>query len=195
MRGANAAKIAADHRSSFVEIAADMEMGYYVDPEGHQHDAQPFLIDLALRHMGYGVQDRHQRPDWWPGTDALRRLVSLKVLLRQAQSQPGSGHPWLDPLLAASVEELLGRLYRDPAAIGMRELVELTTKLARLQSEQRRSGVLAAPAALVAQQGVAIQRVTETIMALPPEEQDRQRRALSAITARLQAGLPEEAAS
>ena len=181
-------------RVRFVEIAADMEMGYYVDSEGHQWDARAFLIGQIMRHMGYAENNlsRAIYPAWWPGQDAMRRMVALKVMLRGAQARAGSGgHPWLDPLLAAAVEEVLFRLYSDPAAVGLRELVELTTKLARLQDEQRRGGAFAAPAAALAREGVAIQRVTETILQLPPEEQERARRALDAVSARMRDALPE----
>lgn len=187
-------------RAQFVDIAADMEMGYYVDRDGHQWDARPFLIGQLLRHMGYG-EDNIERaiyPAWWPGQDTMRRMVSLKVMLRQTQQRAGTGgHPWIDPLLAATVEALLDRLYRDPDAVGIRELVDLTTKLARLQNDQRRSGLLAAPGAIAHGEGVAIQRVTETILQLPPEEQDRARKALEAVTARMseRLGDPVEVAS
>lgn len=181
-------------RAVFCEIAADMEMGYYVDPDGHQWDARPFVITQTLRTMGFAdstVDERHY-PVWWPGQETMRRMVALKVMLRQAQSRVGAGgHPWLDPLLATTVEELLTRLYAEPKSVGMRELVELVVKLARLQNDQRRTGTLSAPGAAVHSEGVAIQRVTETIISLPPEEQERARRALDAVTARMREALPE----
>ena len=181
-------------RSVFVEIAADMEMGYYQDAEDHQWDARPFVIAQVLRTMGYAdstVDERHY-PAWWPGQDAMRRMVSLKVMLRQAQSRVGpGGHPWLEPLLAASVEEVLRRLYANPEDVGFRELVDLTTKLARLQNEQRRSGSMLAPGQLAPGESVAYQRVTETILQLPPEEQERARKAMAAVTARMTEALPE----
>ena len=178
-------EVAARYRSDFAEVAADMEMGYYVDQGGHQWDARPFLVNQCLRHLGFTESDveASHRPMWWPGQEAMRRVVALKVMLRQAQSRAGAGaHPWLDPLLAASVEELLRRLYIDPLGVNIRELVELTTKLARLQNEQRARGELGAPGQHA--DAVAYQRVTETILQLPPEEQERARRALALVSAR-----------
>ncbi len=178
----------AEARERFAEAAADMEMGYYSDADGHQWDARPFVSSEVMRHLGFS--DQHaaagHMPPWWPGNDAMRRIVSLRVMLRQAQARAGAGgHPWLEPLLAASVEELLHRLYVDPQNIGLRELVELTTKLARLQNDQRRSGALSAPGAAALGDGVAYQKVTETIMALPPEEQERARRTMEIVSARM----------
>lgn len=187
-------EVASRHRSTFCDIAADMEMGYYTDPEGHQWDARPFVIKQVLLSMGYGLnrtEDKREYPIWWPGQDAMRRMVSLKVMLRQAQSRAGSGgHPWIEPLLAASVEEVLNRLYTNPTDVGFRELVDLTTKLARLQSEQRKSGFLSAPGQLAPGETVAIQRVTETIMRLPPEEQERARKAIDVVNARMREAMP-----
>ena len=183
-------------RERFVAIAADMEMGYYLDPQGLQWDARPFVISQCLRSMGYAdsTVDEHHNPIWWPGQDTMRRMVALKVMLRQAQARPGTGdHPWLAPLLAATVDEVLRRLYVEPKQVAMRELVDLTTKLARLQSEQRTRGELAAPG-----QGgepVAYQRVTETILQLPPEEQERARAALERAAESIRRAIPAPAES
>ena len=188
-----------DMREQFCGLAADMEMGYYTDAEGHQWDARPFVIREIMPRLGYSVDTvlKGQHPSWWPGTDAMRRMVSLKVMLRQAEGRAGTGaHPWLDPLLAASVNEVLHRLYATPEEVGMRELIELTTKLVRIQNEQRRTGGMLAPGQVAVSDGIQIhQTVTETILSLPKEEQQRARHALEVITGRMREALPAEVAS
>lgn len=183
-----------------VEIATDMEMGYYVDPEGHQWDARPFVIAQMLRHMGYASLESKDRPVWWPGTETIRRMVSLKKMLREAQSKSGSsGLPWLDASIAATAEEVLDRLYGAPKEIGMRELVEMLTKLARLREQHRGSGTVPLTPGSVAPlpgQSIAMQRITETIYELEPGERERVSALYEKATAKalesMRASVPED---
>lgn len=166
-------------RAWAVEIAADMEQGYYVDLEGHQWERRPFVIAQILRQMGYTESVSVKpaaRPQWWPGTTALRRMVALKVMLHEVQAKSGSsGMPWLDPMLAMVTERILDVLYSG-ADVNFRELVDLTTKLARLREQHRSSALTGAPAtqSLPGGGSVALQRVTETIM-LSDDAEERAR--------------------
>lgn len=184
------------------EIGADMEMGYFTGEDGEQQPPHPFSGKAICLAMGYSeARSTDHFPRWWPGTDKMRRMVSLIVLVRRAQmdASPGSV-PWLDAALAASVEELLRRLYVSPEAINSRELVDLATKLARMNAERQsggqKNGTTGSIGTLPPGSRV-FQRITETIAELPPDEQVRQRRALEQAITRLrdQTALPAEAAS
>lgn len=161
----------AELRMNAVEIAADMESGYYTDSKGTQWEPRPFVIQEVLKASGY--EGAHivagWRPTWWPGTDVLRRMVSLKLLLRQSQRTATDGQtPWLDAALATSAEEILRRLYLQPKEIAMRELVDLTTKLARMRIERPTSEKTKLPPGTV-----MFEEIRRTIMELPESERAR----------------------
>jgi hypothetical protein len=183
-------------RAAVVEMAADMEMGYYIASDGTQWPPKPFIIGELLERAGYSRSNADRsgvRPAWWPGSDALRRLVSFKVLIRQAQRTPSTDTeaPWIDAALASASEELLRRLIVDPAGMASRELVDLTTKLVRMR-EERRKDVPAVPKGTPAGSRV-FQRITETILELPEEEQGRARADMERAIESARAALPAQA--
>lgn len=182
-------KTDAELRMKAVEMAADMEMGYYQTESGEQWEPRAFVIRELLRRTGYegGHVGSGWRPVWWPGTDELRRMVSLKMLLRQAQRTPREGDlPWMDAALAASAEEILRRLYTDPTHMGLRELVDLTTKLARMKAERP------APKDTIASSkgSVVFEEIRRTILELPEGEQQRAAIDMERAIERARAAIP-----
>jgi hypothetical protein len=183
----------AELRMRVVEMAADMEMGYYQTEDGRQQEPHAFIIKELLRRTGYegGHIDQGWRPSWWPGTDELRRMVSLKMLLRQAQRTPREGDlPWMDAALAASAEEILRRLYIDPAGMGLRELVDLTTKLARMKAERPAPSDDGKP-----KRGTMVfEEIRRTILELPESERGRAAIDMERAIERARAAVPAIAA-
>ncbi len=161
----------AEKRELAVGVAADMEMGYYHDAGG-QWAPKSYVLDEIIRHLGYSPKLHGFLPVWFPTREAFRRMVALRVTLREVQRHPETEdeESWVKAALSAGVEELLTRLYIRPTAIKDRELIELVTKLARIRAASERP--VGAPVAL-GKSPVAFQRITETYLALPDEERER----------------------
>lgn len=161
-------------RAEAVEWAADMEMGYYVDQSGKQWEPRAFVIAEVLRRCGYQgvhITEGGQRPVWWPGTSEMRRMVAMKVLLRQVQrTAVETDVPWLDAALATSAEELLRRLYIEPTKVASRELVDLITKLSRMKLDRRKQDD---DTRKLPKGSVVFEEIRRTILELPESEQSR----------------------
>jgi len=166
--------LSAVRREEASEIAADMEMGYYVGEDGAQWPAKPFTRAEVLRKMGYGVWFvRNGRlPAWWPGIPEFRRHVSWKVAVRRMQSHLDltRHNAWAGPLIGLGVEEMGRRLALTPELVSDRDLTDLITKLTRIFADGAPAGGGSAPVpGGEAKPGVTARftRITETIELLP----------------------------
>jgi hypothetical protein len=124
-----------DAREQASEIAADMETGYYIDANKEQWVAKPFVIGEMLRSMGYSPTkiEKARYPTWWPGTNAFRKLVDWKIVLRQFRDIDArrGGNP-VGPLISMAVATMGERLCLDPESVPSRDIVDLISKLSRL---------------------------------------------------------------
>ena len=105
------------------------------------------------------------------------------------------GVPWIDAASAAAAEELLRRLIVTPTEIGSRELVDLTTKLARMAEERRQRGFAAPPGSKGVVRSRTFERITETMAEFEdPADRARYAQDYERILARARAALPEAVA-
>jgi hypothetical protein len=141
-------------REEAADIAADMEMGYYVPASGEQWPVRPFVVAEVLRRMGYGKWTiaNNVHPRWWPGREVFRRVVAWKVAVRRMQSQVdfANKNAWAGPIVGLAVEEMGRRLAANPEKVSDRDITDLITKMTRLFVEGRPGSAPPAGAALAA---------------------------------------------
>lgn len=195
--------LAAVRREEASEIAADMEMGYYVGEDGIEWPAKTFSRAEVLRKMGYGVWfvKNGRLPAWWPGTAEFRRHVSWKVAVRRMQSHLDltRHNAWAGPLIGLGVEEMGRRLALTPELVSDRDLTDLITKLTRIFADGAPASGGSAPVpGGESKPGVAARftRITETIELLPEgPAREKAKRDYDAILTEARAAIAPPAAT
>jgi hypothetical protein len=199
LRAAQKAAIDKERRAHAVDLAADMEMGYYVDESGAQWPAKPFVIAEVLLRMGYGswYVKNGRRPRWWNSVEEFRKVVYWKVAVRrmQAEIDLANQHAWAGPLIGLAVEEMGQRLADAPEKVNDRDLAELIVKLTRILSAGRPGGMGNTPPAAPLPEGtMRLTETTRTIDLLPAgPARERAIADMAAIAEEIRASVPAAA--
>lgn len=133
-------------RYAFADRAASMVLGEYEFPPKAKFATEPgrWTIRAVFESLGYAgdLSQSQAYPEWWPGLEAMSRLVQSKIVMRQMQANIDlSGqNSWAGPILGAFAEETLRRMATDPSAVPTRDLIEGMSKLARLMLKPTEEG-------------------------------------------------------